>query len=138
MGEGMLLWDEFTPNLYKLSARLSSKAGEDDQQVRFGMREFTIEGKYFYINGRKTLLRGTVENCCFPDTGYAPMDLDSWLRVFEICRAYGLNHMRYHSYCPPEAAFEASARGRFRGGRPDRILSPARKTRLGESRRKTR
>ena len=108
MGDGMLLWDEFTPNLYKLTAELSTSAGKDEQQVRFGMREFSIEGKYFYVNGRKTLLRGTVENCCFPDTGYAPMDLDSWLRVFEICRAYGLNHMRYHSYCPPEAAFEAA------------------------------
>ncbi len=108
MGEGMLLWDEFSPNLYRLSARLATGAGNHDEKVRFGMREFSIEGKYFYINGRKTLLRGTVENCCFPDTGYAPMDLDSWLRVFEICRNYGLNHIRFHSYCPPEAAFEAA------------------------------
>lgn len=108
MGDGMLLWDEFEPNLYKLSAQLSTGAGKDEQLVRFGMREFKIEGKYFYINGRKTLLRGTVENCCFPETGYAPMDLDSWLRVYEICRNYGLNHMRFHSYCPPEAAFEAA------------------------------
>ena len=52
MGEGMLLWDEFTPNLYRLSAQLATSAGKDDQQVRFGMREFSIEGKYFYINGR--------------------------------------------------------------------------------------
>ena len=72
------------------------------------MREFTIEGKYFYINGRKTMLRGTVENCVFPLTGYAPMDVESWERVFQICKSFGLNHMRFHSYCPPEAAMEAA------------------------------
>ena len=27
-----------------------------------------------------------------------------------ICREYGLNHMRFHSWCPPEAAFEAADR----------------------------
>ena len=54
------------------------------------------------------MLRGTVENCDFPITGYAPMDVESWERVFRICRNYGLNHMRFHSYCPPEAAFIAA------------------------------
>lgn len=54
------------------------------------------------------MLRGTVENCVFPLTGYAPMDVDAWERVFLICKRYGLNHMRFHSYCPPEAAMEAA------------------------------
>ena len=54
------------------------------------------------------MLRGTVENCDFPLTGYAPMDVASWERVFRICRNYGLNHMRFHSFCPPEAAFIAA------------------------------
>lgn len=108
MGENMLLWDEFEPNLYKLTATLETKQGIDTKETRFGMREFTIEGKYFYINGRKTMLRGTVENCVFPLTGYAPMDVPSWERVFRICRNYGLNHMRFHSFCPPEAAMEAA------------------------------
>lgn len=56
------------------------------------------------------MLRGTVENCDFPLTGYPPMDVESWERVFRICRNYGLNHMRFHSYCPPEAAFKAADR----------------------------
>lgn len=108
MGDDFLLWDEFSPNLYRLTATLETGHGTDTQQARFGMREFTIEGKYFYINGRKTMLRGTVENCVFPLTGYAPMDVASWERVFRICRNYGLNHMRFHSFCPPEAAMEAA------------------------------
>lgn len=59
------------------------------------------------------MLRGTVENCDFPLTGYPPMDVESWERVFRICRNYGLNHMRFHSYCPPEAAFKAADRVGF-------------------------
>lgn len=108
LGEGMLLWDEFNPNLYKLKINLNSKSGSDEKVIQFGMREFSIEDTYFYVNGRKTMLRGTVENCVFPLTGYAPMDVESWERVFRICRNYGLNHMRFHSYCPPEAAFVAA------------------------------
>lgn len=108
MGNDFLTWDEFDPNLYKLTATLKTNKGTDVKETRFGMREFTIHGKYFYVNGQKTMLRGTVENCIFPLTGYAPMDVESWIRVFQICRNFGLNHMRFHSYCPPEAAMEAA------------------------------
>ena len=108
MSDDFLTWDEFNPNLYKLTATLNTKQGSDTFETQFGMREFTIEGKYFYINGRKTMLRGTVENCVFPLTGYAPMDVESWVRVFRICRNFGLNHMRFHSFCPPEAAMIAA------------------------------
>ncbi len=108
MGEGMLLWDEFDPALYKLTAELSTGKESEVKEVEFGMRRFEIRGKWFYVNGRKTMLRGTVENCDFPLTGYAPMDVESWERVLRICKSYGLNHMRFHTYCPPEAAFMAA------------------------------
>jgi Beta-galactosidase/beta-glucuronidase len=110
MGEGMLTWDEFDPALYNLSATLMVGKDTDAKNVEFGMREMSIQGKYFYVNGHKTVLRGTVENCLFPLTGYAPMDEASWERVFRICKAYGLNHVRFHSFCPPEAAFQAADR----------------------------
>lgn len=108
MGDNMLLWDEFDPALYKLKAIIKTSRGEQVKEVQFGMRKFEIRGKWFYLNDRKIMLRGTVENCDFPITGYAPMDVESWERVFRICRNYGLNHMRFHSYCPPEAAFIAA------------------------------
>lgn len=108
LGEDMLLWDEFDPALYKLTAELTAEKKTDIKEVQFGMRRFEIKGKWFYVNGRKTMLRGTVENCDFPLTGYPPMDVESWERVFRICRSYGLNHMRFHSYCPPKAAFQAA------------------------------
>lgn len=110
LGEGMLTWDEFDPALYMLRAELSYGKKTEVKHVQFGMREFIIKDKWFYVNGNKTMLRGTVENCTFPLTGYAPTNVRDWERIFRICRDYGLNHMRFHSYCPPEAAFVAADR----------------------------
>lgn len=109
MGDGMLLWDEFHPQLYRLEVCLTTADGRTyTKETVFGMRKIEIRDKMFYVNGRQIQLRGTVENCNFPNTGYPPMDVDSWLRVFNRCKAYGLNHVRFHSYCPPEAAFLAA------------------------------
>lgn len=109
VGDKMQLWSEFSPAMYKLSIGIyKGKKVIDTASVNFGMREIKTEGKWFYVNGRKTMLRGTVENCCFPNTGYPPMDIASWVKVFNKCKSYGLNHMRFHSYCPPKAAFEAA------------------------------
>ncbi len=98
------LWDEFTPNLY--TARISYNGHTIEET--FGIREVSIEGRQFYINGRPTWMRGTVDCCCFPMTGYPPTDEAEWLRIFRQCKAYGINMMRFHSYCPPEAAFSAA------------------------------
>ena len=109
MGDSMLLWDEFHPQLYRLEVCLTTADGRTySKETVFGMRKIEIRDKMFYVNGRQIQLRGTVENCNFPNTGYPPMDVDSWLRVFNRCKAYGLNHVRFHSYCPPEAAFLAA------------------------------
>lgn len=104
MGDDVRLWDEFTPNLYSLTVAL----GDDEVTETFGMREIKTDGRDFKINGRTTYLRGTVENCDFPLTGYPPTDVESWMKVFKKCKEYGLNHMRFHSFCPPEAAFIAA------------------------------
>ena len=103
------LWDEFNPNLYQLTIL----AGDDEFSTLFGVRDISIEGRQLYINNRPLFLRGTVENCCFPETGYPPTDEESWLNIFTKCRKYGLNHMRFHSYCPPEAAFAAADKTGF-------------------------
>lgn len=109
MGKGMLLWDEFHPQLYRLEVEVKAKDGAiSRKETVFGMRKMEIKDKMFYLNGHEILLRGTVENCDFPNTGYPPMDVESWLKVFKTCKSYGLNHMRFHSYCPPEAAFLAA------------------------------
>ena len=106
MGQNMKLWDEFHPNLYHLTLSVDG----DTYVTDFGMREISVKGRQMYLNNRPIWLRGTVENCTFPLTGYPPMEEDEWERIFRQCKAYGLNHIRFHSYCPPEAAFAVADR----------------------------
>ncbi len=111
-GEDVPLWDEFQPALLRLNLDLESTAGgeqlHDRRIVRFGMRRFATERNQFTINGRPVFLRGKLDCCFFPLTGYPPMDKAGWLRVLSIAQSYGINHYRFHSWCPPEAAFEAA------------------------------
>lgn len=108
LGKNIRTWSEFHPNLYELRVSVRSEEGKDSKKVRFGMREFATDGTQFTINGFKTFLRGTHDGCVFPLTGYAPTDVDEWRRMFSIAKQYGINHYRFHSYTPPEAAFEAA------------------------------
>lgn len=114
MGDNPLLWDEFHPNLYKLVVTLESSQQETDRkEVLFGMRDFKVNGTQFSINGRPTFLRGTLECAIFPKTGYPPTDTAEWGRIYRVAKAHGLNHFRFHSWCPPAAAFEAADKAGF-------------------------
>lgn len=109
MGNDYKTWSEFSPMLYQLTLQLKDGNKKIDSRTEiFGMRNFSVNGKRFEINGIPVFLRGTTECCVFPLTGYPPAEEEDWARVFVKCREYGLNHMRFHSYCPPEAAFIAA------------------------------
>lgn len=99
-----LLWDEYSPALLEL--RLSIEG--ESASTLFGIRSFSSEGRRLFINNRQLFLRGKHDGLVFPDTGYAPMDRDSWIKVFRTVKKYGINHYRFHTCCPPEAAFEAA------------------------------
>jgi hypothetical protein len=102
------LWDEFSPNLHRLTLRLTGGGVDESKEVIFGLREFKTEGRDFVINGRQTYLRGTHHGGDFPLTGYPPTDVEYWRRILRINREWGINHIRFHSFCPPEAAFTAA------------------------------
>ena len=104
MGSGARPWDEFSPNLHRLRIAGLGPA----RSVRFGLRELGVSGTQFTINGRRIFLRGTLECAVFPLTGYPPTDVASWKRILQVARAHGLNHLRFHSWTPPEAAFAAA------------------------------
>lgn len=108
MGDTPLLWSEFHPALYKLNVTFRSGKNRDNRVVDFGMRKFEVQGTQFVINGYKTFMRGKHDACVFPLTGYGPMDVASWQRVFRIAKQYGINHYRCHSFTPPRAALEAA------------------------------
>ena len=104
VGNQVAVWDEFTPHLY----RIGIVVGGDYYETSFGMRELVVEGRQLMTNRRPLYLRGTLESCSFPKTGYPPMDEAAWTRILTKIKGYGLNYVRFHSYCPPEAAFTAA------------------------------
>ncbi len=108
MGDNVRLWDEFNPNLYQLTVALNSAENKDVWTGSFGMREITAKNKGIQINGRPVFFRGTLECAIFPKTGYPPTTVEPWERIINICKAHGLNHIRFHSWCPPKAAFDAA------------------------------
>jgi hypothetical protein len=109
IGDEMLLWSEYEPNLYRLKCELKIEDHViDTKELTFGMKEFKAAEDKFLINGKKTFLRGKHDGLIFPLTGFAPTSLEEWLKVLTISKSYGINHYRFHTCCPPEAAFEAA------------------------------
>jgi hypothetical protein len=103
-------WDEFDRAMIRLTVSLnvSELRKRDRRSVLFGRRTFRTARGQFVINDRPTFLRGKNDCALFPITGYAPMDKAFWLHFLGIARDYGINHYRFHSWCPPEAAFQAA------------------------------
>ena len=113
LGAEARLWDEYEPNLQSITLSLAAGPFRDQWRGAFGLREIGTRDRQFVLNGRPIFLRGTLECNIFPMTGYPSMTVDGWARLFRIARSYGLNHFRFHSWCPPEAAFEAADRAGF-------------------------
>ena len=109
MGADVQFWSEFTPRLYTLS--VASKT--DEKKVSFGMRRLDNSNRHLSVNGRRIWLRGTLDCCIFPLTGTPPMTEEGWEKEFTTARSWGLNHLRFHSWCPPEAAFRVADRMGF-------------------------
>ncbi|HYG25077.1 MAG TPA: discoidin domain-containing protein [Verrucomicrobiae bacterium] len=113
LGNSAEAWDEFNSKVYTVSASLNVSGALPDtprheRETVVGFRDIGIDGTQFTINGRKLFFRGTLECAIFPKTGHPPTDLGSWKRIMDVCRAHGLNMIRFHSWCPPEAAFHAA------------------------------
>jgi beta-galactosidase len=114
------IWDEFHPNLQALTVELlggadgaaGAPAGRassaEKYTVQFGVRSISHRGRELLINGRPLNLRMTHSGGDFPLTGYPATDVPEWKRIFRLCQSYGLNGMRFHSWCPPDAAFTAA------------------------------
>lgn len=105
LGQEVKLWDEFEPNVYQMSLRVDNGEALTED---FGFRDIAFQDRQFVINGRPSYLRGTLECAIFPETGYPATDVEAWKKILSTIQDYGLNHMRFHSWCPPEAAFIAA------------------------------
>lgn len=106
LGEHPVLWSEYTPVIYELTVSFADST--ETVTTTFGLRDFTTEGHDFLINGRKTFLRGKHDGLIFPLTGAVPATVGEWIKVLSISKSYGINHYRFHTCCPPDAAFTAA------------------------------
>lgn len=102
--DGAKSWSEFEHNIYTLTI----KCGHDVTSVDFGLRSYETKGRELIINGERAFLRGKHDGMIFPMSGAAPMDRESWIKVMSTAKAHGINHYRFHTCCPPNAAFEAA------------------------------
>lgn len=103
-------WSEWTPSIDNLSLTLADSNGSiiDNLDIKTAYRNLTSEGGRLLINGDPVFLRGRHDACVFPTTAHVPMDLETWREYFKTIKNYGLNHVRFHSWCPPEACFQAA------------------------------
>lgn len=102
--ENAQLWDEFERNVY----RLTLQCGEDIYNTTFGFVTFSHIDRKLLVNGSESFLRGKHDGLIFPITGYAPCDVNEWKERLKIAVSYGINHYRFHTCCPPDAAFTAA------------------------------
>jgi hypothetical protein len=108
LGDNARFWDEYEHPLYKITAVITGENIKDEQSASIGMRKFAAKGTNFTINDRVTFLRGKHDAAVFPLTGHPPMDVEGWVKIFNIAKSYGINHYRFHSWSPPAAAFTAA------------------------------
>lgn len=110
------LWDEDEGNLYEVVATLdcgmpAEDGGDSTDEYRtcFGIRSFGDNGSgRLALNGRAIFLRGEANCAEYPETGHTPMTIPEWKEILLKYRSYGINCVRFHSHCEPEAAFAAA------------------------------
>lgn len=101
-----LTWNEFTPEFYQVILSY----GEQELKKRVAIVEPKSTTDSITLAGKKVFLRGTLDCAVFPKTGHPAMDENEWERIFLTLKDYGVNHVRYHCWCPPEAAFTVADR----------------------------
>ena len=114
--ENVKLWDEEEGNLYEMAATLDSGTAAEhgvnssvEYRTRFGIRIFGDNGSgRFALNGRTIFLRSEANCAEYPETGHPPMTVSEWKEILQKYRSYGINCVRFHSHCEPEAAFAAA------------------------------
>ncbi len=102
-------WDEFHPKLYELRWTITTKDHIDHcGKLRIGLRTLARDGRRILLNGQPVFLRGNVECAIHPGRHTPPTDRSWWERVLRAHKEAGCNHLRFHTWCPPEVAWEVA------------------------------
>lgn len=93
----MHLWDVNDPFLYRL--RVTVAAAENHAvEKNFGFRTFLVgQDGWFYLNGRRILLRCSHTGNFYPGGNNQPIDPALWMQDFAKAKACGFNAVRFIS-----------------------------------------
>lgn len=87
---------------------LLSRENRKPAYAKENPRHMEVKEGNFYADGNPIYFRATHFGGEYPMTGYPETDKDRWKKVMQTIKSWGLNAIRCHSYCPPEAAFQAA------------------------------
>ena len=106
---GGRLWSPECPNLH--TARVT--VARDGRTVgawheRFGVRELTVKGGQFFLNGRPLFIRGCGNHGRDAITHVNEADRTELRRRIALMRRAGFNQSRHHTHCPFPEYFDAA------------------------------
>lgn len=84
-------WSPDEPNLYQMIVRIGES---DEQTIRFGMREFTVSGTKFMLNGKPIYLKSAFCEGLYPNTLSYPDDPEMIKREIRLAKEAGMNLLR--------------------------------------------
>ncbi len=106
-----LLWSPDAPNLYRVCLKLQSDGCQQDElSFVFGMREFTVCGRDFYLNGKKLLLKAAFYEGYYPNTLAFPETPDLIEKELRLAKEAGLNLLRPWRKPQPPIVYEKADR----------------------------
>ncbi len=93
-----VLWEPANPARYRLDIALRAAGApfNDSYELKFGMREFTAWGRYFYLNGRRFLVKSAINHQYYPITVGCPPTIEFARKEIRVALASGMNMMHIH------------------------------------------
>ncbi|MGL1886808.1 MAG: beta galactosidase jelly roll domain-containing protein [Reichenbachiella sp.] len=88
-------WSPDTPHLYQLNASISKSGQPQDQrEVSFGLREFTVKNGKFYFNNKPFYLKATFFEGLYPVRLAYPDSREMAIREIQLAKEAGFNMIR--------------------------------------------
>ena len=94
----LLLWSAESPVLYVLHLNLAGLSGDlESVEWAYGVREYELRGKRFYVNGRPVKLKGVNRHEHHPRTGRT-LDMATMIADVELMKRANINYVRTSHY----------------------------------------
>ena len=96
------LWDTEDPFLYRADVTLVCPGGDDALSVRFGLRTFTVRGNHCFLNNKRIVLKGVLQQGVYPRQIAIPTP-ELIRQELALVKKNGMNYIRLHLKPDPHA-----------------------------------